>query len=117
MSISIIPNADKAVVDLNKLQNYCLNLNHRVGKHKARLFLSILGMKTDDADELRKIILRAITTQSASIGRKDKFGQRYTLDFNLMWNNKSATIRSGWIIENNSNIPKLTTCYPLKNND
>ncbi|WP_414153308.1 DUF6883 domain-containing protein [Nostoc commune] len=25
----------------------------------------------------------------------------------------SATIRSGWIIEEGSDIPRLTTCYPL----
>ncbi|WP_157134109.1 DUF6883 domain-containing protein [Crocosphaera watsonii WH 8501] len=37
----------------------------------------------------------------------------YTIDFTLKWQNKSAIIRTGWIIENNSKIPRLTTCYPL----
>ncbi|MGJ3253438.1 MAG: DUF6883 domain-containing protein [Elainellaceae cyanobacterium] len=26
---------------------------------------------------------------------------------------RSATLRSAWIIEHGSEIPKLTTCYPL----
>jgi hypothetical protein len=39
--------------------------------------------------------------------------RRYTLDFTLQWQNKSAVIRSGWIIEINSSIPHLTSCYPL----
>ncbi|MFB2893951.1 DUF6883 domain-containing protein [Aerosakkonemataceae cyanobacterium BLCC-F50] len=40
-------------------------------------------------------------------------GQRYTLDFTIEWQNKSANLRSGWIVEHGSEIPKLTTCYPL----
>jgi len=33
-----VPNADRAVVDIRKLRDYCLNLLHDEGKHKARLF-------------------------------------------------------------------------------
>lgn len=65
------------------------------------------------AEELRQIIFKAIKTHEAKLGRKDKYGQRYTIDFTLKWQNKSAIIRTGWIIENNSKIPRLTTCYPL----
>ncbi|WP_407894016.1 DUF6883 domain-containing protein [Scytonema sp. NUACC26] len=47
------------------------------------------------------------------MGRRNKYGQRYMLDFLLEWQGRSETIRSGWIIEDGSDIPKLTTCYPL----
>ncbi len=109
----LIPNGELAVVDIRKLRDYCLNLNHDVGKHKARLFLSILGMNTDDAEELRDILLAVILTHEAGLQRQDEFGQRYTLDFPIEWQNKSTILRSGWIIETGSEIPKLTTCYPL----
>jgi hypothetical protein len=88
-------------------------LEHDDGKHKARLFASILGMTADNAEELRQILLEVVKVQEVQLGRQDEFGQRYTLDFTIEWQNKSATLRSGWIIEHGSEIPKLTTCYPL----
>ena len=109
----LIPNAENAVVDIRKLRDYCLNLEHDDGKHKARLFSSILGMTADNAEELRQTLLEVVKVQEAQLGRRDEFGQRYTLDFTVEWQNRSATLRSGWIIEHGSEIPKLTTCYPL----
>lgn len=109
----LIPNAENAVIDIRKLRDYCLNLEHDDGKHKARLFLSILGMRADDAEELRQILFKVVKTHEAQLGKQDDFGQRYTLDFMIEWQNRRATLRSGWIIEHNSEIPKLTTCYPL----
>ena len=109
----LIPNAENAVVDIRKLRDYCLNLEHDSGKHKARLFLSILGMTADNAEELRQILLEVVKVQEAQLGRQDAFGQRYTLDFTIEWQNGSAPLRSGWIIEHDSEMPRLTTCYPL----
>lgn len=98
---------------IQKLRDYCLNPGHDDGKHKARLFLSILGMPADAAEELRQILLAVIQSHEARLGRQDEFGQRYTLDFTIEWQNRSATLRSGWIIEHNTEMPRLTTCYPL----
>jgi hypothetical protein len=70
-------------------------------------------MTADNAEELRQILLEAIKTHEAQLGRQDEFGQRYTLDFIIERQARSATLRSGWIIENGSEVPKLTTCYPL----
>lgn len=109
----LLPNAENAVIDIRKLRDYCLNPEHNDGKHKARLFLSYLGMTADNAEELRQILLEIIQTQEVQLGRQDEFGQRYTLDFTIEWQNRSATLRSGWIIEHGSDIPRLTTCYPL----
>ena len=55
-----IPNADRAVVDIRKLRDYCLNPRHRMGKHKARMFAAALSMTADDAEALRDILLKAM---------------------------------------------------------
>ncbi|MEH2006475.1 DUF6883 domain-containing protein [Nostoc sp.] len=110
---NLLPNRENAVVDIRKLRDYCLNPQHDEGKHKARIFSSILGMTTDNAEELRQIILKVVKTHEVCLARHDEFGQRYTLDFTLEWQDRSATIRSAWIIEEGSDIPRLTTCYPL----
>ncbi|MGI0481894.1 DUF6883 domain-containing protein [Geminocystis sp. CENA526] len=98
---------------IRKLRNYCLNSEHDDGKHKARLFSSMLGINANDAEKLRLILLEVVKKHSCQLGRKDQYGQRYIIDFELEWQNKRAIVRSGWIIEHNDNIPRLTTCYPL----
>ena len=100
-------------MDIRKLRDYCLNPTHDDGKHKARLFAAALGMTRNDAGDLRDVLLQAVRTQDAQLGRRDEYGQRYIVDFMLQWRSKRAMIRSGWIIEHGSNTPRLTSCYPL----
>lgn len=108
-----LPYAERAVVDIRKLRNYCLDSEHPTGKHKATLFRSALGMTIENAEELRKILLYEITRNEASLGRLDNYGQRYRVDFELDWNKKKATILSSWIIERDSDTPRLISCYPI----
>lgn len=108
-----VPNAEHAIVDIRKLREYCLNSTHEHGKHKARLFVAALGLTDDDAERLRTVLLDAIETHDAQLGRRDTYGQRYVVDFMLVYHGKQAMIRSAWIIEHGSNIPRLTSCYPL----
>jgi hypothetical protein len=108
-----IPNAENAIVDIRKLRDYCLNPAHPEGKHKARLFSTMLGMTAQDADVLRNLLLDAVRTHDAQLGLRDKYGQRYVVEFEVKWHGKSALVRSGWIIEHHSKIPKLTTCFPV----
>ena len=60
-----IPNAERAIVDIRKLRDYCLNPQHSTGKHKARLFTSLLGMTSNDAEGLRSALLEAVKKQNA----------------------------------------------------
>lgn len=110
----LLPNAALANVDIRKLQDYCLNLFHDEGKHKALLFFSILDMTAEDASVLKEKILEAIKTHPAQLSLKDRYGQRYSVDFIMAWNQNKAIVRTGWIIEHQHNIPRLVTCYPLK---
>jgi len=109
----IIPNAERAIVDIRKLRDYCLDLTHDEGKHKAHLFAAALGMTRDDAEDLRDALLQAVKTHNGQLGRRDEYGQRYVVDFVLAWRGKWAMIRSSWIIEHGSDTPRLTSCYPL----
>jgi hypothetical protein len=106
-----LPNAEQAIVDVAKLREYCLNPLHPEGRHKARVFLSALGVSQNDAEWLRSEILTGI--QAASIIRSDdtKFGSRYTADICLINHSFRATVRTGWIIRSGEGIPRLTTCF------
>ena len=108
----LIPNAERAVVDIRKLGDYCLNPMHDEGKHKARLFAAV-GITANDTEDLRDSLLQAVKTHDAQLGRQDAYGQRYIVDFMLEWHSKRTMIRSGWLSEHGSDVPKLITCYPL----
>ena len=107
------PHAERAEVDIRKLRDYCLDLEHAEGKHKARLFAAALGMSVGDAPALRNVLLEIVKSHDAHLGLRDDYGQRYTVDFLFEWRGKQVMIRSGWIIEHDSDTPRLTTCYPL----
>lgn len=81
--------------------------------YKVLLFSTVFGMTAKDAEILRQILLKAVKTHEAKLERQDEFGQRYTLDFRLEWQDRRGILRSGWMIEQGFDIPKLTTCYPL----
>ncbi len=53
-------------------------------------------MTAENADELRQTLLEIAKTHQAQIGKRDRFGQRYTIDFAIAWQNRNATLRSGW---------------------
>jgi hypothetical protein len=70
-------------------------------------------MTVDDAGALRNILLAIVKTHEAEKGKADEYGQRYRIDFKLEWKGKAAIVRSAWIIEVDSDVPRLTSCYPL----
>ena len=104
MEFTALPNGGRAVVDIAKLQDYCLNPYHQDGKHKARVFKSALGVSRTDAEWLRERILEAAAA-------KTPFGILYVLDFVLTTTSGSAVVRSGWIVLHGEDYPRLTTCY------
>lgn len=109
-----IPNAEKAVVDISKLRDYCLNPKHEVGKHKARVFASALGLSVSDAAIFQSALLEAVRTDEALPGALNRYGQRYIVDFRFEHNERSALVRSVWIIDPRSTIPRLITCLVLE---
>jgi hypothetical protein len=64
-----------------------------------------------DASALRERLLQVAASEQAQAGKSDRYGQRYTLDFELPKGTRTVNVRSGWIILRNESIPRLTTCY------
>jgi len=106
-----LPNGASAVVDLEKLQDYCLSSQHPEGRHKARVFLSTLGMTSADAGKLREILLSAAALNNdVSMTGADKYGCRYSLDGVAV----KHFVRSAWIIKTGEESPRLVSCYVLR---
>jgi len=109
--VMTLPGGDKAVVDLEKLTGYCLNPEHPRGKHKARVFESVLGFTPANAEELRQALLAAAAAEEATPRLTDRFGARYVIDFLIDGPAGSATLRSLWILRQGEDTPRLTSCY------
>lgn len=108
-----LPNGERAIVDVEKLRDYCLSLEHPRGRHKARVFRRVLGLTRDHAGELREALLRAAGHGDATDAEADRFGHRYLIDFEFRGPNAAARIRSGWIVRTGEHFPRFTTCYVL----
>lgn len=106
-----LPNGTRAIVDVRKLRDYCLNLDNPRGRHKARVFAAVLGLRASDATELRLKLLEIARTEEALRGELDLYGERYTIDFEMETKTGKGTIRSCWIILRGKRVPRLTTCY------
>ena len=106
-----LPNSHNAVVEIEKLRDYSLNPNHPVGKHKARVFRSALGITTEDAEWLRERALEAVIIGDAQGPSPSVFGDKYVIDSVLELGGLSAIVRFSWIIEFGTDVPRLTSCY------
>jgi hypothetical protein len=108
-----LPGAERAVVDIEKLRDYCLNPAYARGRHKPRVFASALHVLQEDAEWLRAQLLNAALAGNAQEAGEDEFGHRFVLDFGCEKNDRSVTVRSGWIVRRGEDFPRLITCYVL----
>ena len=108
-----LPNPERAHLG-DKLQGYVLNPLHREGKHKARVFESVLGITLDNQEILRRAILHAAGTSEDVEARGDQgHGALFVLRFPLVTAKGRASVLTAWIVRNGEDFPRLTTCYIL----
>ena len=107
-----LPNGERAIVDIRKLQEYCLNAQHSRGRNKARVFAS-LGIRQSDAEVLRTALVMAASNTEARRGIATPYRQRYIVDFDLALQARTVKVRSAWILRIGEDLPRLTSCYVL----
>jgi len=66
--------AERAVVDVEKLRDYCLSAAHPRGRHKARVFASALGLFREDAEWLKAKLLNAALRGDVTKAEEDDYG-------------------------------------------
>ncbi len=111
----MLPNPQLAVVDSQKLVAYVLNQHHDRGKHKARLFASLLNITVDDAPELEAALHDAVHHYPAIQIQADIYGVQYRLDFELKRGERQAMLRSFWIVRTSEDFARLVSVFPISN--
>jgi hypothetical protein len=97
-----------------KLEDYTLNPRHEEGRHKARVFESVLGITLANRKILKDAILTAASDSEEAENLGDKgYGSIYVLRLPLQTDRGSAMILTAWIVLHGEDFPRLTTCYIL----
>jgi hypothetical protein len=70
-----------------------------------------------DAELLRRLILKAILTEEATEQKPTEYGRRFVVDFGIERGvgiiQFKAIVRTAWIIKNDEDFARLTTCFML----
>ncbi|OGQ80109.1 MAG: hypothetical protein A3F90_12650 [Deltaproteobacteria bacterium RIFCSPLOWO2_12_FULL_60_19] len=108
-----LPNGDRADLG-SKIEDYVLNPRHWEGRHKARVFESVLGITLTNREVLREAILSvAENSEEAEPLGNNGHGEVYVLRFPLETPRGRATVLTVWIIRDGEDFPRLVTCYIL----
>jgi hypothetical protein len=108
-----LPHSDRAVIDLPKIEDYCLSTVHPRGRHKARVFREALGIGRSDAAWLRQALLDGLPEQEAAELVEDDYGARWRVDIPVTRQNRRVVIRTMWIVRSGEQVPRFVTCWVL----
>jgi hypothetical protein len=108
-----LPNSAEAILDIRKIEDYCLNLSHPRGRHKARVFGEALGLERGDAAWLRGVLLEATRHNEARQVAADAWGTHWRLDATIGRHGMIAVVRTIWIVRAGEKAPRFVTCWVL----
>ena len=109
-----MPNCEQAIVDIRKVEDYCLSSVHPRGRHKARVFHRALGIDRSQGSWLRSTLLDGVRSREAVELDADAFGSRWQVDVPVMRDGKTAVVRTLWIIRAGESAPRFVTAWVLR---
>jgi hypothetical protein len=106
-----LPRADRAVVPREKLEGYLLNPQHDVGRHKARVFASALGIQRRDWQYLGDQLRAAVVDAPVSAARETSWGSLYEVVVAVEGlNGEMRQVATVWLVAGDE-PPRLVTAY------
>ncbi len=72
-----LPHSEEAILDIRKIEDYCLSPSHPRGRHEARVF-----RQSNEASQIAA----------------DEWGAHWRLDIAIRRHGKSAVVRTVWIV-------------------
>ena len=99
---------------MEKITDYLLSESHAVGKSKARYFRSY-GFNDEAASNLAQGLLEIAQNAPVDSSERSPYGTKYIVDGELETpNGDMIRVRTIWIIENDTEIPRFVTAYPAE---
>jgi hypothetical protein len=112
----LLPHGAQAIGVRDKLQRYALNAEHERGRHKARLFSSILGITLERIDYLEGAIQTGVLAVGVSAARGTPWGISCVVDVPVRGvgakGGRVVDVRTAWLLRGAGAAPSLTSAYP-----
>lgn len=110
----MLPNADRARVDREKITGYLLSSGHPVGRFKARFFEDF-GFRVEEWQVLSSGLVNHATTHPVVSLIETEHGTHYVVEGVIQTpDGRNPAVRTVWIIEPGNATPRLVTAYPLR---
>jgi len=107
-----LPNAERAIVDEEKIRDYLLAPLHPVGRYKAQFFAR-LGYRDVDWERLRGDLLTMAMVAEVHALVPTAHGVKYVArGIMRSANGQSTELVSVWIVRSGGSRPRLITAYP-----
>ena len=107
-----LPQAEDAIVDLDKIARYPLSGSHSRGRDKARFF-TVFGFSHEMPERLKDALLMHVRANDVVGLQKSEHGAKYTIQGPLLTpDGRAPVIRSVWIIDTGGQRPRFVTAFP-----
>ena len=107
-----LPNAERAVVEREKIVDYLLNAAHPDNGGKAAFFLA-LGFRQEEWQTLAAAFRRLAKKFDIHNSMASAHGRKYILDGRIETpSGKRPMVRTVWIVDRGVEMPRLVTAYP-----
>ncbi len=103
-------------IDERKLTEYALNYDNPKGKEKAIMFEKHLGFTPNNYQLLLQQIYEKTLNHTAILQQSEHHGDRYQVDLTItgVKIGQEEIVRTGWLVEQNSNTARLITLFIKK---
>jgi hypothetical protein len=109
-----LPNAEKLIIEREKIVDYLLNPEHHIGSSKANFF-GKFGFCVEKWEVLAEALRIHGQTNEVEKIYETGFGPRYLVEGKLKTpDGRNPHIRSVWQLDKDAVAPKLITAYPLE---
>lgn len=107
-----LPNADRAIIDTEKIRDYVLSRSHPVGRFKAAVF-GRFGYFAESWEIFERNLRELVLSMDVTKVENSRFGQKFIVEGPLVSpSGETMQIVSVWIILKGENVPRFITVYP-----
>ncbi len=107
-----VPNAQRAIIDVEKLQRYILSPAHPVGRFKAAFFRQF-GYSAENWEEFERHLRGQILPRDVSRVEDTPYGRKFVVEGPLV--NPAGEVMqiiTVWVILKKESVPRFVTAYP-----
>jgi Domain of unknown function (DUF6883) len=107
-----VRNADRAIIAMEKLTGYLLNVSHKRGGPKARLLQSV-GYQLDNPQTLESDLRGQHLSLDVPRTHETAYGVVYEIEGHIKTpSGKSVRFCSIWQVDTGTDVPRFSTMYP-----